>query len=109
MSPSSIGGRDVKKPNMDASVGRQEWVRRCRQAEDLGLDVIAVPDHLGLTAPFPPLVLAAQVTERVRLTTLTLSTAFYNPTLPARDVVSVDRCTNGRCMTELAKVLSRLR
>ncbi len=82
--------------NMEATAGRKEWVARCREAEELGMDVIATPDHLGITAPFPPLVLAAEVTERVRLTTLTLNAAFYNPTLLARDVVSVDVCTDGR-------------
>ncbi|WP_020501279.1 TIGR03621 family F420-dependent LLM class oxidoreductase [Sciscionella marina] len=75
---------------------RAEWVRRCRAVEDLGFDVLAVPDHLGMPAPFPAVVLAAESTERVRLTTLTLNTAFYNPTLLARDVVGTDQYTDGR-------------
>ncbi|WP_031467564.1 TIGR03621 family F420-dependent LLM class oxidoreductase [Sciscionella sediminilitoris] len=75
---------------------RAEWVQRCREVEDLGFDVLAVPDHLGMPAPFPAVVLAAESTERVRLTTLTLNTAFYNPTLLARDVVGTDQYTDGR-------------
>ena len=43
-----------------------EWRARCRRAEQLGYDVIQVPDHLGMIAPFPALVAAAAVTERPR-------------------------------------------
>ena len=32
---------------------------KARQAEDLGYDIVQVPDHLGLPAPFPALVSAA--------------------------------------------------
>ncbi|WP_031467565.1 TIGR03621 family F420-dependent LLM class oxidoreductase [Sciscionella sediminilitoris] len=75
---------------------RREWIDRCRAVEDLGFDVLAVPDHLGMPAPFPAVVLAAESTERVRLTTLTVNTAFHNPTLLARDVVGADLYTDGR-------------
>ncbi len=31
-----------------------EWRAKCRRAEELGYDVLLVPDHLGMVAPFPP-------------------------------------------------------
>jgi alkanesulfonate monooxygenase SsuD/methylene tetrahydromethanopterin reductase-like flavin-dependent oxidoreductase (luciferase family) len=44
--------------NLLSPVGRGEWQDRCRRAEDLGHDVIAGADHLGMPAPFPALVSA---------------------------------------------------
>ncbi|WP_345658249.1 LLM class F420-dependent oxidoreductase [Streptomyces siamensis] len=73
-----------------------EWHAKCRRAEDLGYDVITVADHLGLPAPFPALVAAAQVTERPRLGTFVLNTGFWNPALLAREVATTDALTGGR-------------
>lgn len=42
------------------------------------------------------MVLAAETTERVRLTTFMLNTPFYNPALLARDVASTDQFVDGR-------------
>lgn len=75
---------------------REEWVRKCRRAEELGYDVIGVADHLGFAPPFPALVLAAENTERVRLNTFVLNAAFYNPVLLAREVAGTDRFVTGR-------------
>ncbi|MEU0535078.1 TIGR03621 family F420-dependent LLM class oxidoreductase [Amycolatopsis tolypomycina] len=77
-------------------VPRRAWVEKCRKAEDLGYDVVGVGDHLGMPAPFPALVLAAENTERVRLKTFVLNAGFYNPVLLARDVTGTDQCTGGR-------------
>ncbi|WP_433685082.1 TIGR03621 family F420-dependent LLM class oxidoreductase [Nocardia sp. CA-119907] len=79
-----------------APASRAEWVEKCRRAEQLGYDVVGVADHLGLPAPFPALMLAAEATERVRLTTFVLNAPFYNPVLLARDVATADRFTEGR-------------
>ncbi|MFD5130214.1 LLM class F420-dependent oxidoreductase [Streptomyces olindensis] len=73
-----------------------EWRAKCRRAEELGYDVILVPDHLGMPAPFPALVAAAEATERPRLGTFTLNAGFYNPTLLAREVATTDALTGGR-------------
>lgn len=54
---------------LGATTSRMAWMERCRRAEALGFDVIGVPDHLGMLAPFPAMLLAAEATERVRLTT----------------------------------------
>lgn len=37
--------------NMLTPAGGTDWRTRCRRAEQLGYDVILVPDHLGLPAP----------------------------------------------------------
>jgi len=75
---------------------RTEWVRKCRRAEELGFDVLGVADHLGMPAPFPAMTIAAEVTERPRLTTFVLNAPFYNPVLLAREVAAVDCFTEGR-------------
>jgi probable F420-dependent oxidoreductase len=75
---------------------RAEWVEKCRKAEDLGYDVVAAADHVGMAPPFPALVLAAEATERVRLNTFVLNACFHNPVLLARDVTGTDQFTDGR-------------
>ncbi|MGA4876743.1 LLM class F420-dependent oxidoreductase [Streptomyces lydicamycinicus] len=82
--------------NMFVPGSRREWSAKCRRAEELGFDVVGVADHLGFPAPFPAMVLAAEATERVRLTTFVLNTPFYNPALLARDVASTDQFVDGR-------------
>jgi probable F420-dependent oxidoreductase len=73
-----------------------EWRDTCRRAEELGYDVILVPDHLGLPAPFPALVAAAEATERPRVGTFVLNAGFWNPALLAREVATTDALTGGR-------------
>ncbi|MFB7507150.1 TIGR03621 family F420-dependent LLM class oxidoreductase, partial [Streptomyces broussonetiae] len=73
-----------------------EWRAKCRRAEELGYDVILVPDHLGMVAPFPALVAAAEATARPRLGTLVLNAGFWNPALLAREVATTDALTGGR-------------
>ncbi|GAA1250088.1 TIGR03621 family F420-dependent LLM class oxidoreductase [Prauserella halophila] len=82
--------------NMLASGERPQWLDKCRRAEDFGFDVVAVADHLGMPSPFPSLVAAAEATERVQLGTFVVNTAFYNPTLLARDVDTTDLLLDGR-------------
>ncbi|MFJ5265365.1 LLM class F420-dependent oxidoreductase [Streptomyces sp. NPDC088387] len=72
------------------------WRAKCRRAEQLGYDVILVPDHLGMPAPFPALVAAAQATRRPRVGTFVLNTGFWNPALLAREVATTDVLTGGR-------------
>ncbi|MEU9111315.1 LLM class F420-dependent oxidoreductase [Streptomyces sp. NPDC048483] len=82
--------------NMFVPGSRREWSAKCRRAEELGFDVVGVADHLEFSAPFPAMVLAAETTERVRLSTFVLNTPFYNPVLLARDVASTDQFIDGR-------------
>lgn len=82
--------------NLIAPAARGEWQDKCRRAEELGFDVVLVPDHLGFAAPFPAVVSAAEATSRVRVGTFTLNAAFYRPTLLAREVAGADQLTGGR-------------
>ncbi|MDG9726208.1 MULTISPECIES: LLM class F420-dependent oxidoreductase [unclassified Streptomyces] len=82
--------------NLMASAPADEWAAKCRRAEELGYDVILVPDHLGMPAPFPALVAAARATERPRLGTFVLNAGFWNPALLAREAATTDALTGGR-------------
>jgi probable F420-dependent oxidoreductase len=82
--------------NMITPADAGAWREKCRKAEALGFDVITVADHLGMPAPFPALVAAAEATERPRLGTFTLNAGFFNPTLLAREVATTDQLTGGR-------------
>jgi probable F420-dependent oxidoreductase len=77
--------------------GHEEWITKCRRAEELGYDVISVPDHLGARpSPFPCVAVAAAVTERPRVGTLVSNVPFYNLALLSRDVVSTVQLTGER-------------
>nr|WP_241472992.1 TIGR03621 family F420-dependent LLM class oxidoreductase [Mycolicibacterium neoaurum] len=67
-----------------------------RRAEDLGYDIVLVPDHLGAPAPFPVLSTIAAVTETLRLGTFVLNAGFYKPALLARDVAALHELSAGR-------------
>jgi probable F420-dependent oxidoreductase len=82
--------------NLTSPAPAPEWRAKCRRAEDLGYDVILVPDHLGMPSPFPALVAAAGATERPRLGTFVLNAGFWNPALLAREVATTDALTGGR-------------
>jgi probable F420-dependent oxidoreductase len=82
--------------NLTSLDGRDAWLDKCRDAERLGYDVITVSDHLGGQSPFPALAAAAAVTERVALATFVLNSAFWNPVLLAREVMTAIRLTGGR-------------
>jgi probable F420-dependent oxidoreductase len=82
--------------NLVGMTSAKDWVRKCRSAEQLGYDVITVPDHLGLPAPFPALAVAAEATERVRLGTFVLNAGFHNPALLAREAATLDLASEGR-------------
>ncbi len=75
---------------------RDEFVRYSREVERLGYHTLFMADHLGSAAPFPPLVLAAEVTERLRVGTMVLDVPFWNAHLLAREVATTDVLTGGR-------------
>ena len=75
---------------------REGLAETCRRGERYGYDTVFAADHLGTAAPFPALVAAAAATERMRVGTLVLNTAFWNPALLAREVIGTDVLTGGR-------------
>ncbi|MGW2343267.1 LLM class F420-dependent oxidoreductase [Streptomyces sp. NPDC001661] len=72
------------------------WRAKCLRAEELGYDVILVPDHLGAPSPFPSLVAAADATSRPKVGTFVLNCAFWNPVLLAREITTTVALTGGR-------------
>lgn len=72
------------------------WQEKSRRAEELGYDVLQLPDHLGRPSPFPALTAAAAATERITLGTFVLNAAFFNPALLARDVATIEQLSGGR-------------
>lgn len=79
-----------------AAKGKSSVQDSARRAEDMGYDVLHVPDHLGAPAPFPTLMVAAAATETLRLGTFVLNAGFYKPALLARDVEAMHDLTGGR-------------
>ncbi|WP_116200909.1 TIGR03621 family F420-dependent LLM class oxidoreductase [Amycolatopsis circi] len=82
--------------NLLTPSSRTKWRARCREAEDLGYDVIAVADHLGMPAPLPALVSAAEATTRPQLAVFVLNSGFYRPALLARDLAGTGALVDGR-------------
>ncbi len=75
---------------------RSKVEETARKAEELGFDVLHVPDHLGAPPPFPALTMAAAATRWLRLGTFVLNAGFYKPALLARDVMGLRDLSNGR-------------
>jgi probable F420-dependent oxidoreductase len=67
-----------------------------RRAEDMGFDVLHVPDHLNALAPFPTLTIAAAATTTLRVGTFVLNAGFYKAALLGRDVEAMRDLTGGR-------------
>ncbi|WP_083746722.1 LLM class F420-dependent oxidoreductase [Mycobacterium terramassiliense] len=75
---------------------RAALVDKVKRAEDLGYDILCVPDHLGAAAPSPTLTAVAMVTSRIRLSMYVLNAGFYKPALLSRDLQALDLLSDGR-------------
>lgn len=72
-------------------------VEIAQRAEELGLDVLTVGDHVGRgCAPLVTLAAIARETERIRLGTLVLNNDMRNPVQLAWEAATLDRLSNGR-------------
>lgn len=86
---------------VDGRAGIADLVEKSRRAASIGVDVILLPDHLGMTAPLVSLVAIADAVPSIRVGNLVLNAAFYRPALLARDLASVDSATGGRLIIGL--------
>src|SRR5258706_15801396 len=76
---------------------RRAWQDAAKHAEDVGFDVVLVPDHVGeLLSPMVALTTMAEVTTRLRVGTFVLNNDFRHPALLAREAATVDLLTDGR-------------
>jgi probable F420-dependent oxidoreductase len=75
---------------------RRKLEDAARRAEDLGFDVLLVPDHLGGPAPFPVMTTIAMATSTLRVGTFVMNSAFYRPALLARDAAALRDLSGGR-------------
>lgn len=81
-----------------------EFLRRCREVEDLGFDAIGLPDHLvdwaGGKGPWfelwTQLSAIAMATTRVRLAPLVAQIPLRNPALFALQALTADHISGGR-------------
>ena len=101
--PAAAGGGDVTTDggigfgvNVRAIPSSHEFREFVRRADELGYDVLAAPDHLGVVAPFTALAGAAAVSDRLRLRTYVLNVGFWSPALLAREVATLDVLSGGR-------------
>ena len=68
-----------------------------RRAEDLGYDMVVLPDHLvGQPAPIPFLATVAAATERLRIGTFVLNVDLRHPAVLAQDLATLDVWSGGR-------------
>ena len=69
-----------------------------RKAEDLGVSVLTVADHLcdEELSPMAALMAAADATTTLRVGTLVLSNDYRHPAVLAKEAATIDRLTDGR-------------
>lgn len=75
---------------------REEFVAKCKRATELGIDVLVVPDHLGMPSPFPGALLAAETCDKAKVGTFVLNSGFWNGSLLAREIATAQLMTGGR-------------
>jgi len=75
---------------------QQEFRQLVSRADELGFDVFAAPDHVGMAGPFTALAAAGMISRRLRLRTYVLNIGFWNPALLAREVATLDVLSHGR-------------
>lgn len=80
----------------EAPARARDWRERVRRVDDLGFDVLLLPDHLGVMSPFPPLVSAAGISDRLRVGVQVCNINFWNPALLARDAATTALMSDGR-------------
>lgn len=72
-------------------------IASARRAEELGFDVVLVPDHVGSgLAPMPTLAAIAAMTATIRLGTFVVNSDMRNPVQLAWEASSIDHLSAGR-------------
>jgi probable F420-dependent oxidoreductase len=74
-----------------------DWQRQARRIEELGYDILLMPDHFGRQfAIGPALAAAAEATTTLRIGTLVLQNDLRHPTMLAMEAATLDVLSGGR-------------
>jgi probable F420-dependent oxidoreductase len=75
----------------------EAWVATARRAEELGYDILLVPDHLGgQLSPITALAVAAAATSRLRVGSYVFANDYRHPLVLAREAATLDLLSGGR-------------
>jgi probable F420-dependent oxidoreductase len=73
------------------------WLASARRAEELGYDILLIPDHLGSQlSPIAALAAAATATARLRIGSYVFANDYRHPLVLAREAASLDLLSGGR-------------
>jgi probable F420-dependent oxidoreductase len=73
------------------------WRDKVRKVEDLGYDILLLPDHMNTElAPIAALAVAAEATSTLRIGSLVFDNDFRHPALLAREAATLDLLSEGR-------------
>lgn len=81
-----------------AAVADDDPAKSAQRAEELGFDIVLLPDHVGSAGPSPMITLAAiaQATTTIRLGTFVLNCDMRNPVQSAWEATTLDHLSSGR-------------
>jgi len=79
------------------AVSAEAWVTSARRAEQLGYDILLMPDHLGAQlSPVAALMAAAAATTRLRIGSYVFANDYRHPLVLAREAATLDVLSGGR-------------
>ena len=82
---------------MSRAASAEAWVASARRAEELGYDILLMPDHLGSQlSPIAALTAAAVATTRLRVGSYVFANDYRHPLVLAREVATLDMLSGGR-------------
>jgi len=82
---------------MRRAASADAWVVSARRAEELGYNILLMPDHLGSQlSPIVALMAAAAATTRLRVGSYVLANDYRHPLMLAREAATLDLLSGGR-------------
>lgn len=82
---------------MSRAASAEAWVTAAWRAEELGYNILLMPDHLGgQLSPIAALTAAAAATTRLRVGSYVFANDYRHPLVLAREAVTLDLLSGGR-------------